>query len=205
MVPFYNFRHWHNDTVKSSQICLILGFLNKNLLMIGFNKIRIENWRWSLEQIVFPNFWRFTKVLLRRRQTFETKASICPSTLHPNFGRYIRSNLCFSEEEADVRKKRSHLSQHATSQFLKRFPSTKGTFWVIRNFLASFRKTTWASFKRLQFLRFTDSADCDRSRLVIFRVNSRAHLSLTHQTEIGIFMWNLAHIELGNVGQKRFT
>ena len=44
-------------------------------------------------------------------------------TLYPN-------HYAITKEE----KKLSHLSQHAISEYLKRFPSTKGTFPVFRNF-----------------------------------------------------------------------
>ena len=37
-----------------------------------------------------------------------------------------------------IGKKRSHLSQHAISELLKPFPSTKGTLWVLRNFFERF-------------------------------------------------------------------
>ena len=36
------------------------------------------------------------------------------------------------------RTKRSHVTQHATSELLKRFPSTKSAVWTLRHFYANF-------------------------------------------------------------------
>ena len=41
----------------------------------------------------------------------------------------------FTQEEAEVRKKHSYLSQHAISKMLKRFPNTKGMLRGFRHFV----------------------------------------------------------------------
>ena len=55
-------------------------------------------------------------VLLRSKRRFEMIA------LYPNFRRYIRTMLRFTNEEAGVQRVRLHLSQHAISELLTFYP-----------------------------------------------------------------------------------
>ena len=120
--------------------CITL-FLNINPAIIFFITVRIlevevQRYCAIFEFLKFyPNYIAFYQ---GGGGGSKTSAPICPSTLYPNFRRYMRSNLRSTKDEAYDRKKRSHLSKHATSELLKRFPSTKGNLWVFRNSFLSF-------------------------------------------------------------------
>ena len=58
------------------------------------------------------------------------QALICPNTPYPNFSRYIPNRMRFNKAEAKARKKRSHVAQHAKSEFWRRFPSKRHAFGV---------------------------------------------------------------------------
>ena len=83
--------------------CLIFGFLNNHPPIIFFNTIQIlkvglRKYCGLSEFLTLnPNYLVFREEGEGGRGP-KTSAPICPSMLYPNFGRFIRKHLRFTEE-----------------------------------------------------------------------------------------------------------
>ena len=124
--------------------CLILGFFNKYPPIIF--SILSKFWRWRFENLaLYPNCWRYIRTILRltkEARNFENKRTHLSQHAISNFGRYIRSNLCYIEEDPYDQKSASICFSTLYPNFWRVFRALKAPFGSFKKFSS----VLWAYF-----------------------------------------------------------
>ena len=127
--------------------CLILGFLN-----IYPPNILSEFWRLRFEIIALnPIFDVISELysIFKEETAIRKQANpFVPARNNRTFDVISEVVCVLLRKRGRIEKKSSHLSQHTTSELLKRFPSTKGALWGFSKLFSEFFiKTSWAYFE----------------------------------------------------------
>ena len=136
-------------------------------IRLSFCFVRLLSYRMDVKKSKGPPFTFFGTTMLFKILIFRLilgflnmynffqypkfRRKIRSNALYPNIWRYIRTILRFTMNlrRQRFKNKRSHFSQHAISELLKQFPSTKVTLCVSKQFF--FEKRIEHILKTLRF------------------------------------------------------